>query len=131
MVCIFCCLAGVRACSSLPSGTTGRRLHLFCSFRAFDASVCALVDVVLLAVAVGCIFLRVFEWSCLAGVRACSSLSSGPSCRRLHLFYISAVFSHSTLLSEPWWMPSSRALRRRLNHGPSRDEQVDVLHLTI
>ena len=42
----------------------------------------------------------------------------------------SAVFSHSTLLSEPWWMPSSRALRRRLNHGPSRDEQVDVLHLT-
>ena len=43
----------------------------------------------------------------------------------------SAVFSHSTLLSEPWWMPSSRALRRRLNHGPSRDEQVDVLHLTI
>ena len=29
-------------------------------------------------------------------------------------------------LSEPWWRPSSRAFGWRLNHGPSRDEQVDV-----
>ena len=33
----------------------------------------------------------------------------------------SAVFVHSTLLSEPWWMPSSRAFGWRLHHGPTFD----------